>query len=64
MCLPIAEPFYDAYTIILKLCACLLLFFTAELLKVLFAKMIAGKFNRESHVRKMQAALRKVSSAA
>lgn len=50
---------YDAYLIILKLLVCLLLIFVAELLKVFFAKMIASKFTRDSHVSKMNSALRK-----
>ncbi len=52
--------FYDAYIIILKLLGCVLLFTFAELLKMLFAKMIASNFTRQSHVTKMQEALRKV----
>ncbi|KAL4448407.1 hypothetical protein ABPG75_005626 [Micractinium tetrahymenae] len=51
--------FEDAYLIIVKLLSCVLLFTVAELLKVLVAKMIASKFNRESHVKKMRAALKK-----
>lgn len=33
------------------------------LLQVLFAKMIAAKFNRESHIAKMNAALKKASGS-
>lgn len=51
--------FERAYLIIVKLLSCVLLFTIAELLKVLIAKMIASKFNRESHVKKMRAALKK-----
>ncbi|KAL4438254.1 hypothetical protein ABPG77_010615 [Micractinium sp. CCAP 211/92] len=51
--------FQRAYIIIVKILSCVLLFTVAELLKVLVAKMIASKFNRESHVKKMRAALKK-----
>lgn len=47
--------------IILKLWACITLFMTANLLKTLLAKMMALKFNKESHLIKMTEALTKVS---
>lgn len=39
---------------------CLTLFMTANLLKVLFAKMMARKFNQHSHYAKMHQALKRV----
>jgi hypothetical protein len=39
---------------------CLTLFMTANLLKVLFAKMMASKFNQHSHYEKMHQSLKRV----
>ena len=49
-----------AYNIVLKLWACVTLFMTANLLKTLLAKMMALKFNQESHLTKMYDSLKKV----
>lgn len=49
----------DAYTIILKLWACVTLFMTANLLKRLLAKMLASKFHKTSHMENMMKSLRR-----
>lgn len=48
-----------AYQIVLKLLGCLTLFVTADLLKVLFAKMLSSKFNQHAHFAKMHQALKR-----
>ncbi|KAL4448058.1 hypothetical protein ABPG75_005277 [Micractinium tetrahymenae] len=47
------------YNNVLKVLGCLTLFMTANLLKVLFAKMLARKFNQHSHYAKMHQALKR-----
>jgi small-conductance mechanosensitive channel len=49
----------DAYTIILKLWACVTLFMTANLLKRLLAKILASKFHKTSHMENMMKSLRR-----
>lgn len=49
----------NAYDIVLKLWACVTLFMTANLLKTLLAKMLALKFNQESHLTRMYDSLKK-----
>ena len=45
-----------------QLLGCATLFMTAQLLKVLFAKMLSSKFNQAAHYAKMHLALKRVSS--
>ncbi|KAI3438435.1 hypothetical protein D9Q98_000866 [Chlorella vulgaris] len=47
------------YENVLRLWGCLTLFMTANLLKVLFAKMLSSKFNAHSHYEKMHQALKR-----
>ena len=47
----------DAFNIVLKVWACVTLFMTANLLKTLLAKMLSSKFNKESHMQKIQDSL-------
>ena len=51
------------YNNVLKVLGCLTLFMTANLLKVLFAKIMASKFNQASHYTKMQDALKRVGGS-
>ncbi len=44
----------NAIQFVLKLWACATLFMTAALLKTLLAKLLASKFNKESHSQKIQ----------
>uniref|UniRef100_A0A1D2ACS5 EF-hand domain-containing protein n=3 Tax=Auxenochlorella protothecoides TaxID=3075 RepID=A0A1D2ACS5_AUXPR len=48
-----------AYTIILRVWACITLMMTANLLKTLIAKLLSSKFVRESHLAKMQQSIKK-----
>ncbi|KDD72362.1 hypothetical protein H632_c3454p0, partial [Helicosporidium sp. ATCC 50920] len=48
-----------AYYVILRLWACVTLFMTANLLKALLAKILGSKFNRASHLEKMNASIKK-----
>ena len=50
----------EAVQVVLKVWACVTLFMTANLLKTLLAKMMALKFNQESHLTKMYDSLKKV----
>lgn len=47
----------EAFQVVLKIWACVTLFMTANLLKTLLAKMLSSKFNKESHVHKIQDSL-------
>jgi hypothetical protein len=47
----------EAFQVILKIWACVTLFMTANLLKTLLAKMLSSKFNKESHIQKIQDSL-------
>ena len=48
------------YNNVLKVFGCLTLFMTANLLKVLAAKIMSSKFNAHSHAAKMNQAIKKV----
>jgi hypothetical protein len=45
-----------------QLWACVTLFMTANLIKVLLAKLLSSKFNKHSHLQKMHDSLRKVGA--
>jgi len=47
----------QAFQIVLKIWACVTLFMTANLLKTLLAKLLSSKFNKESHIQKIQDSL-------
>lgn len=47
----------NAIVVVLKIWACVTLFMTANLIKTLLAKLLASKFNKESHARKIQDSL-------
>jgi hypothetical protein len=47
----------EAFQVVLKIWACITLFMTANLLKTLLAKMLSSKFNKESHIQKIQDSL-------
>jgi hypothetical protein len=47
----------EAFQVVLKIWACVTLFMTANLLKTLLAKMLSSKFNKESHIQKIQDSL-------
>ena len=49
----------QAFIAVLKVWACITLFMTANLLKTLLAKMMSSKFNKESHMQKIQDSLLK-----
>jgi hypothetical protein len=47
----------EAFQVVLKIWACVTLYMTANLLKTLLAKMLSSKFNKESHIQKIQDSL-------
>lgn len=49
----------QAFLVVLKVWACITLCMTANLLKTLLAKMLSSKFNKESHMQKIQDSLLK-----
>lgn len=53
---------HGVYVNILRALGCLSLFFFANVLKALAAKLMATSFHTETHFRKMQEALEKVCS--
>ena len=54
----------NVFRTLARLLGCLLLFFFANVLKTLVAKIMASHFHKEAHFEKMQEALQKVSSKA
>ena len=53
----------NVFQTLARLMGCLLLFFFANVLKTLIAKIMASHFHKEAHFEKMQEALQKVSGA-
>lgn len=51
---------YEAYHRITQLLGCAILFFFANVLKTLVAKLMSTHFHKEAHFKKMQMALQKV----
>ena len=51
---------HDVFQTLARLLGCLLLFFFANVLKTLVAKVMASHFHKEAHFEKMQEALQKV----
>ena len=51
-----------AYNIMVKILASAILFFFANVLRTLMAKLMSTHFHKEAHFKKMQEALRKVLS--
>ena len=53
---------HNVYVNLARVLGCFSLFFFANVLKALAAKLMATSFHQETHFKKMQEALRKVSS--
>ena len=53
---------HDVFQTLARLLGCLLLFFFANVLKTLVAKIMASHFHKEAHFEKMQEALQKVGA--
>lgn len=51
---------HNVFRTLARLMGCLLLFFFANVLKTLMAKIMASHFHKEAHFEKMQEALHKV----